>query len=158
MLTPLFYLFFALPPGMSRNGNSSDIMGLCLRLPTWNALAAIRKFRSKRRKPFALYAVACFSCAMSQAWKKPGEKLIIAAWYYQGDTGRGGLLRLSNRRKHTAQGKSFRYNAVPLGHEAYFWRGEKCRFWKRKQSAVAKAVLIPYSIAVMYGLKAVPFR
>jgi hypothetical protein len=71
-------------------GNPSDIIGLCLRLPTWNAPVAIPKFRPKRRKPFALYALGYF-------WQVRGplqgsKRLIIAEWFCQGDIGQGGLL------------------------------------------------------------------
>src|SRR5258707_9121222 len=63
MLTPLFYLFFARLPGVSRYENPSDIIGLCVLLPV---RAAIVKFRPKRRKPFALYAVGRFSHVLTR--------------------------------------------------------------------------------------------
>jgi hypothetical protein len=66
-------------------GNPSDIIGLCLRLPTWIAPSAIPTFRWKRRKPFALYVVASFWSPI-QGKKK---KLIIAGLSYQEDIGQG---------------------------------------------------------------------
>ena len=74
-------------------GNPSDIIGLCLRLPTWSAPAAIPTFRLKQRKPFALYVLGYFWDVMAwplQGRKRPGGRLIIAEWCYQGDIGQGG--------------------------------------------------------------------
>ena len=52
-------------------------------------------FRPKRRKPFALYVLGSFWQVMAwslQKRKKPGGRLIIAEWCYQGDIGQAGLL------------------------------------------------------------------
>jgi hypothetical protein len=76
---------------VSPNGNPSDIIGLCPRLPTWNAPGATPTFPPKRRKPFALYVLASFWYVMG--WPIQGKrKLIIAEWSCQGDIGQEGLL------------------------------------------------------------------
>ena len=95
-------------------GNPSDIIGLCLRLPTWSAPSAIPTFRPKRRKPFALYVLAFFWPVMT--WPIQGKKkLIIAEWSYQGDIGQGELLLPSNGRDTSSRSKSVPQRLKPSG-------------------------------------------
>src|SRR5882757_2810123 len=113
MLTPLFYLFFARLPGVSRNENPSDIIVLCHRLVTWSAPAAIPIFRLNRRKPFVLYVVASFWHGRRvPRTTKPGGKWIIAELSYPGDTGLAGLLPPSRAHPSRFPFATVRYGLV----------------------------------------------